>query len=263
VPTIHKSSSIDLAAQIADDVVIGPYCNIEGAVTIGAGSRLIGQVWLRGPLTIGRENIFYPNVCIGFEPQHRKYVPGTGAGVFIGDNNVLREGATIHGSTGDLPTRLGNNNFLMTNSHLGHDAAVADRCTLASGAMLGGHVIVEDEAFIGGLVGVHQFCRIGRLAILGGGTVSTRDVLPFCTVHYSKEIGSLNIIGLRRAGYRQHIPNLTRAIRILYESRHSISNALRLIEQELGSDPLCLELVTFARATKRGLSNYKKTEDSD
>src|SRR5690606_15146162 len=113
-----------------EDVIIGPWCNIQGNVTIGPGCEIMERVTLRGPLVIGSNNKIYPNSCIGLEPQDRKYDPAfAGSGVLIGDDNVLREGVTIHRATGKLPTTLGNNNMLMANAHLAHDCIVGNQCT--------------------------------------------------------------------------------------------------------------------------------------
>ncbi len=211
MPKIHRTAIVDPQAQLADDVEIGPNCTIQGSVSIGPGTRLIGNVWLIGPLALGAGNVLYPNVCLGFEPQHYKYVPGTGAGIAIGDNNILREGVTIHGATGGRPTTVGNHNMLMVNTHLGHDAVVHDHCTLANGALLAGHVTLFDGVILGGNAVIHQFCRLGRLSIMSGAVGVVQDVPPFCTVYEMREVGSLNIVGLRRAGYRDSIPKLKRS----------------------------------------------------
>ena len=263
VSRIHKSAIIDSQAQLADDVEIGPNCVIEGAVTIGAGTRLIGHVWLIGPLTLGRSNLLYPNVSLGFEPQSRRYVPGTGSGVRIGDDNVLREGVTIHRATGDTPTTVGNGSMLMCNSHLGHDAVIGERCTLANGALLAGHVTLGDDVMMGGISAVHQFCRMGRLSMISGGSITVQDVPPFCTVYNTSAVGSLNIVGLRRAGYRQHIPNLNRAFDILFKQRHTLPNTAGQIERDLAHDPLCAEFAAFLRTSKRGITHYEHAGDAE
>jgi UDP-N-acetylglucosamine acyltransferase len=260
---IHRTASIDPQAQLADDVEIGPFCTIQGNVRIDVGTRIIGNAWLVGPLIIGKNNILYPNVSLGFEPQHHKYIPGTGAGVAIGDNNILREGVTIHRATGDRPTTVGDNNMLMCNAHLGHDAVIGSDCVLANGALLAGHVTLFDAVTLGGNAAVHQFCRIGRLGMLSGGVVVTQDLPPFCTVYNMRAVGSLNVIGLRRAGYRANIPNLKTAFKILYQSRHTAPNAADRIEEELGDDLLCAELVAFLRTTKRGITRYSSSYQSE
>jgi UDP-N-acetylglucosamine acyltransferase len=258
MPKIHPSAIIHPDAILAGDVEVGPNCIIDSPdVRIGPGTRLIASVYLTGIVTLGTNNTLYPNVALGFEPQDRKFdtARGTG-GVSVGDRNILREGVTIHRATGPRPTRVGNDNLLMCNSHLGHDAEVTDSCTLANGVLLAGHVKVEPFAVLGGNAVVHQFCRVGRLSMLSGVAGMAQDLPPFCTAYSTRSVGSLNIVGLRRAGYRGHIPNLKRAFEILYLSRHTTPVAADHIERELGADPLCAELVAFLRSTRRGITPY-------
>src|SRR5258705_8426436 len=139
MPRIHPSSIVDPRATLADDVEIGPSCVIEGEVTVGSGTRLIGHVWLRGPLTLGRENVIYPGAYLGFNAQHRKHAEDAAtAGVVIGDHNVIREHVTVHASTGTVPTSMRDRNYLMAGSHVGHDATLGNDCTLVNNAAVGG-----------------------------------------------------------------------------------------------------------------------------
>lgn len=255
---IHPSSIVHPRAELADDVEIGPGCVIDELVRIGPGTRLIGYVHVVGEVSLGRGNVLYPHVCVGFEPQDRKYDPQRAAGgVVIGDNNVLREGVTIHRATGQRPTTLGHDNYLMANTHLGHDVTVGNRCTLANGVLLGGHVTLEDQVNIGGYGVVHQFCRVGRLAMLSGLAGVAKDLPPFCTCYTTRQVESLNLVGLRRAGLRGHVTALQTAFRLLYLSRHPVPVALQLIESEVGHDPLCRELVDFIRSSRRGITGYR------
>ncbi len=170
MPQVHTSAVVDPQAQLAADVVIGPGCVIEGPVRIGPGTRLIGHVYIIGPATIGCRNVLYPFVCVGFEPQDRKFNAATSpsAGVAIGDDNLLRESVTIHrASQAERPTRIGDGNMLMTNAHVGHDVRVANGCTFASGALLAGHTEVADAVTVAGNSAIHQFCRLGRLCFIG------------------------------------------------------------------------------------------------
>lgn len=230
---------------------------IAGPVRIGAGTRLLAHVFLQGPMTIGEGNTFYPNACVGFPPQHRQFDPDhPGSGVAIGDRNVLREGVTIHRATSDTPTTLGDDNYLMVNSHVGHDTIVGDGCTLANGALLGGHVELGDHAFLGGNAAVHQHCRVGRLAIISGVAVVSQDVPPFCTVYVSRAVGSLNYVGMRRAGLRKHVANLKQAFDIVYHQGLGNPGAIDRIEREFADDPLCVEFARFIKTTKRGIVGY-------
>lgn len=255
MPQIHPTALVDPHAELADDVVVGPGCIIQGPVRIGSGTHLIAHVYLQGPLIIGQRNTLYPYVCLGLAPQDRKFDPQvSGAGIVIGDDNILREGVTIHRATGNQPTRLGSGCYLMVNSHIGHDAQVGNAVTLVNGALVAGHVEIADQVILSGNAVVHQFVRIGRLAMIAGVQGVTQDVPPFCIVYNSRRVGSLNIIGLRRAGYRASIPALQQAFDLLYRRGLPNQAAAQAIEQQLGHDPLCRELAQFVRSTRRGIT---------
>jgi UDP-N-acetylglucosamine acyltransferase len=146
----------------------------------------------------------------------------------------------------------------MSNSHVAHDVRMGDDNTIANGALLGGHVELADQAFLGGNSGVHQFCRVGRLAMLSGGAGLTQDLPPFCTSYDTRQIGSLNIVGLRRAGCRASIPNLRRAFSLFFRAGLSNQSAVARIEEDLGHDPLCLEFAQFIKTSKRGITHYRQ-----
>lgn len=257
VSKIHPTAIIGADVCLDDDVEVGPYCHLEGAVKVGAGTRLMGNVRLQGPLSLGNRNNLYPYVCLGLDPQSRQAASDSpGPGVVIGDDNIFRESMTIHRAVGDTPTTVGHENYFMVNTHLGHDVILGNGCTLANGALVGGHVEIQDRVTLGGNACVHQCCRIGRLAMISTGMVITRDLPPFCVVYQSRYVSSLNIIGLRRAGYRDSIPALKRAFDILYRSAHSNGKAVEVIESELAGDPLCMELAHFVRHTERGVCTY-------
>lgn len=267
-PDIHPTAIIDPLARIAPGVKIGPWCHITGDVTLGEGCILHERVTLHGPLILGARNVLYPQAAIGLEPQYRKFDPATaGAGVLIGDDNILREGVTIHRATGAHPTTLGHRNYLMVNSHLGHDVHVGNDCTFANGALIAGHAIIHDSVTFGGNAAVHQFCHIGRLVMVGGVAATSQDVPPFCTVYNTRSIRSLNIIGLRRGGYRAHIDNLQEAFDLFFLGNMSNMSALEKIEKRVGLDPLCREFIDFIRTTlsrdrKRGISPYDGSRES-
>lgn len=256
---IHPSSFVDPQASLAPDVTVGPWCIIEGAVTVGSGTRIMERVTLKGPLTLGSNNVIYPNCCIGLEPQDRKFNPETpGAGVLIGDNNILREAVTIHRATGTQPTTLGHDNMLMANSHLAHDCIVGSNCTFANSTLLAGHTIVEDQVLMSGHTGSHQFCRIGRMAIVSGNQAVFEDLPPFCALVTLRSVDGLNLVGLRRAGYRNHIDNIKRAFDIFFRQQHTRPVALEIIDREYGHDPLCREFADFIRQpSKRGITKCR------
>lgn len=258
MPKIHPTASVDERAELHESVAVGPHCIINGAVRIGEGTKLIANVYLNGPLILGSRNTLYPGVCLGFAPQDRGYDHAAeGAGLIVGDDNVLREHVTMHRATGAQPTTVGHRNYLMTSAHVGHDSVMGDDCTLATSAMLAGHVRVGDQVVIGGSAGIHQFCRVGRLSMLSGVAAISQDLPPFCICYVTRHIGSLNIVGLRRAGLTRHVPDLKKAFRLFFTEHRSRGAALKLIEEQVGDDPLVKEFTTFIRESKRGICNYE------
>jgi UDP-N-acetylglucosamine acyltransferase len=231
---------------------------VQGPVKLGAGTRVMERVTLHAPLTMGTGNVIYPNATVGIEPQDRKYDPAKGTGgVVIGNDNRIREGATVHRSTGATPTKMGDRNLLMANGHVAHDVVIGNDCTLANGVLIAGHVTIEDRAILGGNAAVHQFCRVGRMAMLSGVAGIVQDLPPFCVVYETRKLGSLNLVGLRRAGYREHIRPLSHAFEIFFKGRHAAAKALEIIERDCGGDPLCAEFVAFVRGSQRGITSYE------
>lgn len=256
VPEIHSTAYVDDRATLSPDVFVGPGCSIRGEVVLGAGTRLIGQVHLRGPMVMGTGNRVYPFACLGFAPQDRGFDPDhDGAGVLIGDDNTFREGTTLNRATGGTPTTVGNGNYFMAYSHVGHDCRVGNAGTFANNSMLAGHCLVGDRVNLAGGSGAAQYCRLGRLTMISGAAGVTRDLPPFCTVHMTKRVSSLNLIGLRRAGLRQHILPLQRAFDLYYRQGHTRLVAVEQIRDELGDDPLCQEFADFL-ATSKGVTAY-------
>jgi len=259
---VHPTAIVDDDAQLADDVVIGPWCWVRGRVRIDAGTVLLQRVMIRGPVTIGRENTLYPNATIGYAPQDQKYDPAAdGAGVVIGDGNTLREGVTIHRATGEQPTRLGDHNYLMVNSHVGHDSVLHNRITLINGAVVAGHVELADQVIIGGIAGVHQFCRVGRGAMLGGGIGITKDLPPWCVAYEMRTVGSLNLVGLRRAGLRDSVRPMKKAFDILFRAGHNRPHALQRIRAEIPDDPVVAEFADFVQTSTRGICTYYRAHE--
>ncbi|MEM6749077.1 MAG: acyl-ACP--UDP-N-acetylglucosamine O-acyltransferase [Planctomycetota bacterium] len=254
MPQVHPTAIVSPDATLAEDAVVGPFCTVGEGVTLGPGSRLISHVVLQGPLTMGQGNVVYPFACLGLAPQDLKVDPAEpGHGVVIGDGNVIRESVTIHRGYHDRPTSLADRNYLMVNSHLGHDVAMGSDCMIANGAVLGGHVVVGDRVTLGGNAGVHQFVRIGRMAIVTGAEGFTVDIPPFCGANRRNQAYGINVVGLRRAGLREHIGPLRQAYRILFLQGLPNPQAVARIREDLGDDPLCRELADFVEASKRGV----------
>jgi UDP-N-acetylglucosamine acyltransferase len=255
---IHPSAIVAPEADLADDVQVGPFAVIEGAVRLGPGCVLRPGVHLIGPLTMGCHNTVYSHAVLGEEPQHAKY-RGEPTRLEIGDHNVIREHVTIHrGTTASWVTRVGSHNFLMANSHIGHDSQVGDHCILANAATLAGHVVIEDHVTLGAFCPVHQHCTVGAYAFVGGGTIVTQDVLPFSltsTRRENKAFG-INKIGLERRGFSpDRLARLQKAFRLLLAAKLNTTQAmekLRGLQPDESGDDIAL-LIRFIERSQRGV----------
>lgn len=219
---IHPQAIVDPAAEIADDVEIGPFCIVDAGVEIGAGTRIGSHTVVRGPTRIGRDNRLFSFSAIGEAPQDLKYA-GEPTRLEIGDRNTIREYVTLNRGTveGGGLTRIGSDNLFMAYTHVAHDCTVGDQTVFANAASLAGHVDVGDWSILGGFTCVHQFCRIGAHSFAGLGTVITRDVPPFITVagNHARPYG-LNRNGLKRRGFAPEVIRaLHRAYRLLVKTR--------------------------------------------
>ena len=253
---IHPTAIIDSQARVADNAEIGPYCIVGANVEIGARTRLMAHVYLEGETTIGEDNLFYPYSTIGVASQDMKY-QGEPSETRIGHRNKIREFVTIHRGTegGGLITEIGDDNLLMAYVHVAHDVRIGNRTILGNGVTFAGHVVVGDWVVIEAFSGVHQFCRIGRHAFVGGYSVITKDVLPFSltvTPRESKTFGE-NKIGLERRGFtRNVIENLHKAFRILTKSGLNTTQAVDRIGKEVELGPEVEELLAFIASSERG-----------
>lgn len=255
MPDIHPTAVVDGEVELAEDVEVGPHCVLTGRIQVGAGTRLLGNVYLTGPLSLGRNNLLYPFVALGFAPQDFKWDPKQpGAGLAIGDGNVFRESVTIHRATShETPTRIGDRNYFMVNSHAGHDCQVGSRCVFANAALLGGSVRVGDDVIVGGNAAVHQHCRIGRGALLSGATGLNKDLPPFFMLTGSNVAGSINVVGMRRAGMPgPHIDDVKWAYKLLYRKGLSFKQAVDHMRTR-ADRPIVAELLAFLGSSERGL----------
>jgi UDP-N-acetylglucosamine acyltransferase len=256
---IHPSAVIAPEAELADDVRVGPHVVIEGAARVGPGCVLGPGVHLVGPLVMGRDNQVFSHAVLGEQPQHLRYA-GEPTRLEVGDHNVFREGVTVHrGTTHSWATRIGSHNYLMANSHVAHDCQVGDHCILANGALLAGHCVLEDHVYLSGNSAIHQFVRVGRLALLSGLSASTKDVPPFIIGQRTNYVVGVNVVGMRRAGIpTEHIDAVRRAFHLLYREGLALPQALSRIEQELGHYPEVAEMVAFIRASPRGITLHTR-----
>ena len=254
--SIHPTAIVSREARIAPGAEIGPYAVIDGAVTIGSGAKVYAHAHLSGWTEIGPETEIHMGAVVGHLPQDRAFRPCRSA-LRIGARNIIREYATIHRGTQEgSATVIGDDNFLMAFSHVAHNCQIGHRVTICNGALLAGYVSIGDGAFISGHATVHQFVRIGRLAMIGGLARVSRDVPPFCLVKGDSQVWALNVVGLRRAGVAPAARQaLRRAFRLLYREGLNTTQALEVLERSADAVEV-RELVAFIRASERGICRY-------
>ena len=255
--TIHESAIIHDGAEIDPSVQIGPFCVVGPNVKIAAGTELKSHVIIDNHTSIGENNTIHPYAVLGGNPQDLKF-SGEPTRLIIGDNNVIREGATMNiGTIKDKKeTRVGNHCLFMAYSHVAHDCVVGDHVVLANSVGLAGHVELGDHVIAGGLAGVHQFGSIGRHAFLAGGAMATLDVPPFCIAQGDRaKLVGINVLGLKRAGWdREQIRAVREAFKQLFSAATAHLGALEKVEKSLAKEhPEVDELVKFIRASKRGI----------
>lgn len=252
---IHPTAVIDPAADLGKDVRVGPFVVIEGPVRVGPGCDIRAGAHLFGQLTLGEGNVVHSHAVLGDMPQHLKF-NGAPTSVEIGDHNTFREGVTIHrAATPGGVTRIGHRNFFMANSHIAHDGVVGNHCVLANGAVVAGHAVLGNNVTLSGNSAVHQFCRVGRLALISGISGTSMDHPPFMIGQKINTICGVNVIGMRRAGISSvAIEAIRRAFHLIYRSANILPHSLAQLERELGHIDEVMELVEFIRASKRGIT---------
>lgn len=255
MPKIHPTAIIRPPVELAEDVEVGPYAIVGPEVQIGPGT-VIGPFARVEFAKIGSGNKILHGAVIGLEPQDLKF-KGEASWVRIGDRNVIREFVTIHRGTGEgTETVVGNDCYLMAYSHLGHNVRLGNGVIIVNSAQLGGHAVVEDYAYISAFVPVHQFARVGKLAIVSGATRVSQDIPPFMMAEgYEARIVGVNRVGLRRRGYSsERIDRIAEAYRILYRQGRAFPAALEVLEERFGDDPDIRHLIQFIKSTKRGVT---------
>lgn len=263
--TIHPTAIIDKSAELDSTVEIGPFVVINGNVRIDAGTVIEGHSVISGPTTIGKNNIISPFTTIGANPQDLKYA-GEPTELIIGDNNKIREYASIHRGTvqGGGKTVIGNDNLLMSYIHIAHDCIIGNKVIMSNVATMAGHVEVGDCATIGGLVAVHQFCRVGQYSYIGGVSGISLDVPPFVIITGTRNrtrISGINKVGLRRKGLsREIIAKIDAAYRIIFRSPDLLlKDALQKAKDEVTDCPEVDLMVEFFEKSQRGV--VRKTND--
>ncbi len=255
--SIHPTAIVHQSARIGDGVEIGPYSVIGEHVSIGRGTKIASHVLIEGWTTIGERNRIFSFSSIGTAPQDIGYRDDE-TFVVIGNDNVIRECATIHRATTkeDRKTVIGDKNFLMAYSHVAHDCKLGNHIIMANSVALGGHIVVGDHAILGGIVAVHQFVRIGAYSIIGGQSAVSLDIPPYVSAAGNRaKLYGLNLVGLKRKGFNdQIINNLKKAYKIIFRSGLTLEDAFAKAMEELPDSAEVRSFVDFMRNSKRGVT---------
>jgi UDP-N-acetylglucosamine acyltransferase len=253
---IHDTALVSPQAELDGDVDVGPYCVIGPKVRMGKGNRVHSHVVIDGNTTLGEENVVFSFATVGSVPQDLKY-KGEDSQLVIGDRNIIREFASLNPGTagGGMVTRVGDWNLFMMHCHIAHDCIIGNRNIIANGATLGGHVTIEDNVIVGGLVGIHQFVRIGSGAILGAGSMVSKDVPPYCNATGDRaRLRGLNLEGLKRRGFsREQIERLRKTYRIFFRTGLKTKEALEKVRREIPDAPEVEQIATFIEKSQRGI----------
>jgi UDP-N-acetylglucosamine acyltransferase len=256
---IHPTAIIDSSATLAPDAEVGPYAIIGKHVTIGTGTKIGAHTVIGDWTEIGKNNLISHQASVGAPPQDLKY-RGEESWTRIGNNNMIREFATIHRGTvtGHAETVIGDNNMFMAYSHVAHDCRIGNGVVMANVATLAGHVTIEDNVIIGGLVAVHQFTSIGMNAMVGGGTMVSLDILPYTIATSARrrdtKLRGLNLIGLKRRGFSvEAINNLKKAYKSLFMAGLKLPDAVARIRSTISNCPEVEYLLSFIEKSQRGI----------
>jgi UDP-N-acetylglucosamine acyltransferase len=253
---VHPTAIVHPKAKIGPGCEVGPYCVIGEHVALGDKCKLYSHVVIDGHATLGRENEIFPFASIGLKTQDLKWKGGV-THTEIGDGNTFREYVTIHSATDDGEvTRVGSHNTILAYCHIAHNCVLGSRVIMSNVATLAGHVTVEDNAVIGGLAAVHQFCRIGKMAMIGGCSKVVQDVPPFMMADGNPaETRTVNKTGMERNGVSEEAQGaLRQAYKILFREGLTVSNAIAKVEKQLPLLPEIRHLIQFVRASERGIS---------
>jgi UDP-N-acetylglucosamine acyltransferase len=254
---IHPSAVVEPGAQLDPSCEIGAFAFVGAGVKMGPGNIVAPHAVITGRTTIGAGNRFFSHSVVGGVPQDLKY-RGEPTALEIADRNTFREFVTVNLGTvgGGGVTRIGSGCLLMANSHIGHDSQVGDGAIIANSVAIAGHVVIEDHVHFGGLSASHQFCRIGRLAFVGGMTGVAMDIAPYCTVAGSRaELAGLNTIGMQRSGMtEEQIGRVKQAYKIVFRSNLGLAEAIGQLEAELAGQPEIDHLLAFLKGSQRGIT---------
>lgn len=254
--SIHSSAVVETGAELADGVEVGPFCFVGAKVKLGEGVRLVSHVSVAGNTHVGARTVVYPHAALGHPPQDLKF-KGEDTLLRIGDDNVIRECATFHlgTATGRGQTVVGNRGFFMAGSHVGHDSIVGDGVVMGNNTPLGGNAVVDDFVILGGNAAIHQFGRVGKYAFIGGGAPVVGDVIPFGMVDNHGRLHGLNLVGLKRRGFKREVINELRAVyRELFHGEGLFDDRFAAVVERHGATPEVRLITDFIEAgQKRGL----------
>jgi len=269
--TIHPTAIIDPSASIGEGTTIGPYSIIGPHVVLGKGNRVGPHVVIEGRTFIGNENTIYQFASVGAAPQDLKF-QGEPSELRIGDRNIIRECVTLQPGTlgGGMLTSIGNQNLFMANTHVGHDSHVGNRCVIANGAALAGHVTVQDGVIIGGLSGIHQFVKLGSVAMIGAGAMVAQDIPPYCMAQGDRaSIQGLNRVGLERnGGSRDDLSVLREVYRLIFtpsgsEAKSKVfKDRVAQARELVGSNERGVAFVSFIEGSQRGIAPHHRSGGS-
>ncbi len=254
---IHPTAVIEDGARIDPSCEVGPYAVIGSEVTLGPGNTVGPHAVITGRTTLGAHNRVFPHAVLGGLPQDLKY-RGEPTTLEIGDRNTFREFTTVSLGTagGGGVTRIGSGGLFMASSHVGHDCQIGDGAIIANSVAFAGHVTVEDHVHVGGISGIHQFCRIGRFAFVGGMTGVAMDVAPFCTVSGARaELAGINAVGMQRAGMTDdQIGRVKQAYKVVFRSNLGLQEAIAELTEELSGYPEVDHFIAFLKGSQRGIT---------
>jgi len=264
---IHPTAIVHKGAEIDPSVEVGPYCVIGAHVKIGKETQLAAHVVVDGHTTIGSGNRIQPFAVLGGPPQDLKF-KGEPSRLIIGDGNVIREYVTCNlgTATGRMETTIGNNCLLMASAHIAHDCIVGNRVIMANSSGLAGHVTLEDDVRLSGLVGIHQFVRIGHAAFVAAGAMVAQDIPPYCIAQGDRAtLAGLNVVGLKRSGWtREQLQLVREAFKRIFQSDTTRADGLDYAERELApKNKEVAEIVAFIRASKRGVASARRGADAE
>lgn len=255
MPKIHPSAIVSDDAQLADDVTIGPFAIIDAGVILGAGCQIGARAWITGRAQLGEGNKIGCGAIIGDNPQDLSFDTATPSQVIVGDNNRIGDYTTIHRSTAENgSTTIGDDNFIMIGVHIGHNSQLGHGNILANNVLIGGHIKISNNAFLGAGSAFHQFIHIGDYGLAQGNASISQDIPPFCLVHGQNQLLGLNVIGLRRGGFSSaERSNIKRAYNLLFRSGGSLPEALAAAETQEWTKSALILLDAARSPSSKGL----------